>query len=198
MGFFSWQTADTEESIYNRYTDKCRPVYLIEPDSSEHEYEEAYEGYGFFGSVDAHDWLALNNVPLDLLLTEFGKDHSNADPEAMRQLGLGLFIDSLFYQDVKTGLYIRIGNSAASKIGAEIIARDKGMKASAFIPAVGGYDAEIAGIGESWNSLKEQERLIEFAVPCPFPLKFSFNKEAKYEDFPASKNCPNQGFFQCS
>jgi len=30
--------------------------------------------------------------------------------------------------------------------------------------------------------------------PLRFPLKFSFNPDAVYEDLPASEPCPNQGF----
>jgi len=62
MGFFSWTTADTNESIMNSYTDECRTVYLLQPGRRPIK-EEEYEGYGVFGGVDAYEWLALENAP---------------------------------------------------------------------------------------------------------------------------------------
>jgi len=39
------------------------------------------------------------------------------------------------------------------------------------------------------------KRDISEVVTIPYPLKFSFDPDAKYEDLPAAKNCPDQGFF---
>ncbi len=62
MGFFSWKTADSQESIMNAYTDQCRPVYLLQPDGQPPILEPAYQGYGDFGGVNAYVWLAEHNL----------------------------------------------------------------------------------------------------------------------------------------
>lgn len=49
MGFFSWQTADTKESIMNHYSGQCKTVYLLQPGGAEPIEETAYDGYGVFG-----------------------------------------------------------------------------------------------------------------------------------------------------
>lgn len=82
MGFFSWKTSDTKETIWNRYTAFCRPVYLLMPDGN-HVFEPAYDGYGCFGPHDAHVLLAkMNKI-------------EEENPEELRQRG----IDLLFSED---------------------------------------------------------------------------------------------------
>ena len=77
MGFFSWKTSDTKENIWNRYTGKCKPVYLLMPDNK-HIYEPAYDGYGRFGDYDAHVLLAqMNNI-------------TEQNSEVLRQKGIDL------------------------------------------------------------------------------------------------------------
>jgi hypothetical protein len=119
MGFFSWKTADTDESIMNRFTDECRPVYMLMPkEHGPHVFEPAYEGYGKFGGVDAYAWLARMNAP----------EEATSDVDKNRGIGLHLFFS------------------------------------------------------EARSSIK-------------YPIKFSFNKDAVYEELPASGDCPLQGFF---
>jgi hypothetical protein len=60
MGFFSWKTSDTQETIWNKYTGKCKPVYLLMPDGN-HIYEPSYDGYGVFGGIDVFVLLAEKN-----------------------------------------------------------------------------------------------------------------------------------------
>ena len=60
MGFYSFKTADTNESICNVHTGKHRPVYLLMPDGN-HILECAYQGYGIFGGHRAYDLLAEMN-----------------------------------------------------------------------------------------------------------------------------------------
>ena len=55
MGFFSWETGDTNRSICNIYS--CREtftVYMISPDGRTWR-EDSYEGYGEFGGKDIYD-----------------------------------------------------------------------------------------------------------------------------------------------
>lgn len=63
MGFFSWLTSDTHESISNSFSSRgALPVYLVTPDN-EHIFEPEYEGYGVFGGFDAYALLAKWNAP---------------------------------------------------------------------------------------------------------------------------------------
>ena len=63
MGFFSWITSDTHESISNAYSDRgALPVYLYCPDGTKI-YEPDYQGYGDFGGHDAYALLAEWNCP---------------------------------------------------------------------------------------------------------------------------------------
>jgi hypothetical protein len=66
MGFFSWNTCDTGESIANAYSTRPTfPVHMITPDGRVFT-EENYEGYGEFGGKDFHELLAeLNGLESD-------------------------------------------------------------------------------------------------------------------------------------
>jgi hypothetical protein len=61
MGFFSWQTQDTETSITNQFSD--RPIFTVYM----HDHlgntlkEDNYEGYGVFGGKDFYELLAEMN-----------------------------------------------------------------------------------------------------------------------------------------
>ena len=61
MGFFSWMTADTNESISNKYSDRgALPVKMID-DKNNVYIETDYEGYGVFSGVDFFDLLLQMN-----------------------------------------------------------------------------------------------------------------------------------------
>lgn len=66
MGFFSWKTCDTGESIANNCS--TRPIFtvhMIAPDGRVFT-EEDYEGYGEFGGKDFYELLAeLNGLGSD-------------------------------------------------------------------------------------------------------------------------------------
>jgi len=52
MGFFSFKTSDTDETIWNRHSRHgATPVKMLLPDGHE-VIEENYEGYGDFGGLD--------------------------------------------------------------------------------------------------------------------------------------------------
>jgi hypothetical protein len=82
MGFFSWNTCDTGESIANKYS--TRPtfeVHMITPDGRVFT-EPDYEGYGEFGGKDFHELLAeLNGLASDrsLGIDLTFKDNPNGD-----------------------------------------------------------------------------------------------------------------------
>lgn len=63
MGFFSWLTADTGESIANIHSghpNSGKTDYLLQPDGPPIA-QTGYAGYGVFGGVDACAWLAERN-----------------------------------------------------------------------------------------------------------------------------------------
>jgi hypothetical protein len=77
MGFFSWKTSDTQETIWNIYSGKKTiGVYLID-DRGNKWFEDKYDGYGFFGGKDFYELLAeMNgkesdrNIGLDLAFSD--------------------------------------------------------------------------------------------------------------------------------
>ncbi len=107
MGLFSWKTADTEESIMNKWSGS-KQTYILSPDGQNIKLPP-YDGYGKFGEFCAYSYLAkINGLPANF---------------------------------------------------------DQGIK-------------------------------LQFSKEKPadfYPLKFSFNSQARYHDFPASADCPLQG-----
>ena len=67
MGFFSWNTLDTNESISNIYSVRdALPVVMVNPKTGEMFEETEYEGYGVFGGKDYYELLAeLNETDED-------------------------------------------------------------------------------------------------------------------------------------
>ena len=62
MGFFSFRTADTKESISSRYSQRgADTVYFLQPNGKPNVVESNYEGYGVFGRIDVFEWLAKMN-----------------------------------------------------------------------------------------------------------------------------------------
>ena len=61
MGFFSWHTCDTDNSIANQFSGKpVFTVHMITPDGQVFT-EDNYEGYGKFGGKDFYELLAELN-----------------------------------------------------------------------------------------------------------------------------------------
>lgn len=179
MGFFSWKTADTNESIGNIYSDRPSPtVYLLQPNGKPPIREDAYEGYGVFAGIDAHEWLAETNAK------SFGYDASKLTKEEFRLIGIGLAVGSVC-QDTETGEFWHIFSDYRTLVPGHYVAKR--------------FDEPIPKLGDSANNLLKSGRLvsrdISDVVEVPYPLKFSFDKNAVYEDLPASECCPYQGYF---
>ena len=169
MGYFSWLTADTEESI--RVGGKA---YLLQPDKPPI-FEESYNGYGDFGGIDAYSWLADTNYP----------DPSRS-AEASRKLGLAIGIGHV-YQDTKTQEYWSVFH------GYEL----PGITVKQFKENFSTPNPEWGGLSAS--AAEKSGRLVRMRIrdilEVKYLLKFSFDENAKYEDLPASKNDPTQGYF---
>ena len=184
MGFFSWRTADTRRSIANhcagrdsRGKPRCKPVYLLQPNGKPSIFEPEYEGYGMFGGVDAYVWLAEHNLPAKIL--------RGMDEEDRRSAGISLDCGSI-QRDTKTGKLYTVFHPVP------------------FVPDVTHlgvhWDQPLQLFdGRSANQLSDEKRFEHLPVssifPVKYPLKFSFRADAKYEDLPASKCCPKQGYF---
>lgn len=84
MGFFSWNTADTQESIPNNLSGQFngRVVFMLQPNGAPVITESAYKGYGVFGGVDAFIWLAENNLPAE--------DLEDLNKDMRREAGIDL------------------------------------------------------------------------------------------------------------
>lgn len=178
MGMFSWLTADTDVSISSSHN-AMPPVYLLQPGGKEPIMEELYDGYGHFGGVDAYEWLAKENLSPELLKAYLDDSPRNE----LRVLGIGLEMGRYFYCP-ETG-----DNWVVFHVGyAWLLPNAKAH--------YGTYEEIIEGFGASANDLIKTGRFVEkrFSDSVRYPLKFSFNPKAKYEDLPASEGCENQGF----
>lgn len=178
MGFFSWETCDSKESIPAAASGReMKPVYLLQPNGEPPIKEPCYEGSGWFGEVNAYAWLADMNVgPLGLDIPETDGDFLS--------LGISLGV-GVVLRDTVTGEYWRIFHTGPRVIKCWTFA--------------GTYADIIPEFGKTANDLVEEGRMemvpIADAVGLPFPLKFSFDPNAVYEDFPESARCPHQGYF---
>lgn len=178
MGFFSWLTSDTEESIANVHTGQCRPVYLLQPGGQEPICEPAYEGEGQFGGVDAYAWVAMANTPADVL--------AGMDRDQVRTLGF-LMTDGTILRDTQTGELWSIRGHVPGGLGTKV--HNFPHSWMTIIPELGMTPSELRESGR-FVSAKLRDHM-----DIQFPLKFSFDKNAVYEDLPAAKNCPNMGYF---
>lgn len=185
MGFFSWKTADSDESIPNIYVDHPntgRTVYLLQPGGKPPIAEEAYEGYGRFGDVDAFEWLAENNLPKE----NVDRLKSSGDSDDLRLAGIMLDSASAYYQDTLTGKRYSIFHDARG-VDPEITHLD--ITYNMVIES----DPDLAGLVP--NDLIASGRLVAKSFEVNTPLKFSFDEHAVYENLQASSTCPDQGYF---
>lgn len=88
MGFFSWKTCDTGESIFNTYSDRETVSVAMVDDKGNVYIEDEYGGYGEFGGKDYYQLVAEMNVP----------DKCNGDVDHDRMLGI-----DIVFKDNKSG-----------------------------------------------------------------------------------------------
>lgn len=181
MGFFSWLTSDSKESIRNIHTGENRTVYLLQPDGAKPIREDGYEGYGAFGGIDAYAWLARANLPQDRV--------ADFDDEELRDAGIALDCGSLLR--LQDGRLLSVFHDSRKLCNA------LGLTVEHF---PGRYDEPIPSCGgKSANQMAEAGttqpvRLRDLGV-IRHPLKFSFDPAARYEDLPAAEKDPDQGYF---
>jgi hypothetical protein len=175
MGMFSFQTADTKESIFNCYSDRCKTVYLLQP-NDEPIVEFAYGGNGIFGGVNVYSWLAEKNVGV-----------------ANDTVGLTLSHDEMLYLDEKHYALSGYGSDKDVQSLLKNLLSPKYGKIIFFSE----WDEIIEGTDKTPNELLDDKlgKNIMLNKEIKFPLKFSFNQLAKYDELEASKDCPYQGHF---
>lgn len=170
MGFFSWKTSDTGESIASSHSNRpTKPVYLLQPNGKAPICELDYEGYGVFGGVNVYEWLAEVNFGNKSLVNvaisaDCGKYY--VDDNAVYLCAVHLS-EAEFRQVVKTDKKVVVFETYAALL-------PNGMTPNQCIEA---------GL---WR---------EAQIPLTYPLKFSFDPNARYEDLPAAESCEYQGFF---
>lgn len=176
MGFFSWLTADTDESIANVYSDReVKTVYLLQPNNLPPIEEPAYEGSGTFGGTDVYAWLAKMNFGDESLVSlaitaDCGHYHEDAD---------AIYLCSLHIPPEMEAPFRKVTGAAEKPI--------------VFFET---YERPIETRGgRTMNQLVEAKAVERKTIALKYPLKFSFNPKARYEDLPASESCPEQGYF---
>ena len=178
MGFSSWLTSDTEESIQNKYSPKVRPVYLLQPEGN-HILEESYNGYGDFGEVNAFIWLAKKNADVVGI-----KNHEYLSDIELLQLGVDMNY-GMVCRDNETGDIWHIHQHN------ELLIPGKYFH--------GPWAETVPDLGLSLSDLVKSGQFeivdIKKIKKLQYPLKFSFDENQKYEDLPEAKICPHQGCF---
>jgi hypothetical protein len=187
MGFFSWNTADTQESIANSHSEHenaNRTIYLLQPNGLDSIVEREYEGYGMFNNTDAYVWLGVNNFEdeiLDAILT--CSDNEEDFLDKVRSLAISVNLGH-YFEDINTG---------------ETFAYNDSQYFEGMQPFNGSYADVMDNYGKTPNELVKEgiwvEKSFTEMITINNPLKFSYDKDAVYEDLPASTDCRFQGFF---
>ena len=179
MGFFSWNTCDSGISIPAAASGRpMKPVYLLQPGGLPPVKEECYEGRGRFGVVNAYVWLAKANAET------LGIELSGCDDDEIAQIGIQMELGHV-YKDVNSGELWHVFHDSRALIEGRYFK--------------GNFAEIIPEFGKSANQLVGDGRLRELAVSkvigLQYPLKFSFNPDAVYEDHLGSDTCCYQGYF---
>lgn len=174
MGFYSFKTADTKESIANVHSGKeVKTVYLLQPNGLPPIKEENYDGYGnfgVFGGVNCYAWLAKMN---------FGD---------ATKINAAISADCGNYYEDDDAIYCCKIHLSAQEL------REALGSPSKPVITFEHYGAPMAN-GKSANDMNEQGLWERKSIALTYPLKFSFNQNAVYEDLPASESCGYQGYF---
>lgn len=180
MGFFSWRTCDTDESVAAPEANHPRArqmVYLLQPNGLP-ALTGIYDGYGgLSGETDIYAWLGRwNRHQLPSAIAT-----NDAAPE---QLGMLVEMGS-YFEDQQTGKRWYCGFHPISNVAPD------------GYHSFGRFDEPVDGIGETPIQMMESGRWVErnFVEEPEYPIKLSFDPLARYEDQPASPICPDQGFF---
>ena len=102
MGFFSWKTMNTNESISNKYS-KRKTFSVVLVDNNNNKWlEKDYDGYGVFGGKDYYELLAEMNIDEKQL-----NSINNVD---RRNVGIDLEFKSKQEFESRYGFYTNTGS----------------------------------------------------------------------------------------
>jgi hypothetical protein len=102
MGFFSWNTQDTDKSIANQYSNrKTFRVQMIDNKGNVWT-EDDYEGYGRFGSKDYYELLAeMNGFTSDKTGDEYTDEARGFGIDiAFKDNGSGVATEGVYYPNL--------------------------------------------------------------------------------------------------
>ena len=169
MGYFSWMSADTNEQI--KLGDR---IFLLQPNGEKPIEEDWYDGYGRFGGIDCYEWLVDMNVGKGTI------QKAKLSGIDKRDIGLSIMLSS-YYIDTRDG---------------KKYSYDMSELFDDLNPFPINYKSKVSGV-EINDLIKEkvfEKRSFEdYFGKINYPLKFSFNENAVYEDLPGSEDDPNQG-----
>lgn len=145
MGYFSFKTADTGETIWNKNSaqsrDGTRTVFLLQPDGQPPLREESYNGFGDFGGVDAFVWLGRSNLPSETV--------AGMSDDALRAAGHGMFFGRAGSPEMTKPLKLSFDETAVYKdLGASPMCDTQGYEEALepyVAPAVDGIHAITFG-----------------------------------------------------
>lgn len=171
MGCFSWKESDIKKAI--KIMNTSRPVYLLQPDGN-HIKECEYDGYGHFGGIDAYEWLAKVNKP------ELYSDNTE------QNRSLGICLESI-YMDRKSGILRDIDDHTLHSFHHHTLLDE-------IQPFKGTYMDEYKN-GLTYSEAIEKSILVDHNPfgEVKYPLKFSANPNAKYDELPYAQHDPKQG-----
>lgn len=195
MGFFSFNTCDTNESIANCHSQKFnarRPVFLLQPNGAPAIKEVEYNGYGEFGGVDVYEWLSQVNFG------GLGDRSAGIALEHSRNLKLGMNDNLLVVSCKKSDFcehddsdefvkeYVETFFAKNEKTGdRKVIWNDCDVN-----PVIEdlGTTLEEAFLKEVLERTSVEENFIHY------PIKLSYCEAASYSSFSKSQDCEKQGF----
>jgi len=179
MGFFSWKTSEDKVSIPNVHSGRpISTVYLVQPNGRPPISESAYGGHGYFGGINAYEWIVENNQDM------FSVELSQLSDEEKYMLGVNM-LHGHVCRDTQTGEIWHIFFDARNVVPGNYASKT--------------WADNVPGYGENANDLLASGRFekVEICdvINLKYPLKFSFNPKAVYEEIPSSECCPDQGYF---
>lgn len=179
MGFFSWNTSDTDKSIANRWSTRSTfPVYMITEDGQIFE-ERDYDGYGVFGGKDIYVLIAEMNG-------HKGKDDDETRENVFRHIWKRGIV-----KDGKRYYHSWYGEEGTFKNYDEPILTEGGIGANDLVSEHGWKSFGDSGEFDEWaeQGLK-MPKLVE-EIPS-----WAKNDWKKYWDtIPYPTSCEDQGYF---
>ncbi len=178
MGFFSWLTADTNQSIPSSYSSKPTiRVHMITEDGRVFT-ETNYEGYGVFGDKDFYTLAAELN------------GHKGKDDQETRKL----FFDRIWKRGVR-----KDGKSLEYRIDFEHyeapIQSEGGLTANQLVSEHGWEYWEVSRSGNTQDFVDagfKMPKIVSTLLVSP-TNKDEWKKF--WDSMPYNKSCPDQGFF---